>query len=124
MDGLKHFQEKYEIKVLDTNRRHQRYQPTYYRHDGLHEFRQEYMGSFDTEALYTIAIPESQLTTLVAMEDKLFKFRERRQHGDLAEVLLDKEREEIHLRKTVSAIGKAYDEYILLLRLAGSTEKF
>ncbi len=122
MNNLKYFAEKYEITVLDNNRRHQRYQPTmFYPQD---EFAQNYMGSFDTEALYTITIPEGQLNTLVNMESRLMKFRDGKPYGDLAETLLDNEREEVQLRQSSPAIAKAYSEYVLLLHLSGMSSKF
>jgi hypothetical protein len=43
---------------------------------------------------------------------------------DMFETLMDKEREEAYYRSTNSAVQKAYEQYSMMLNLAGYQRKF
>jgi hypothetical protein len=78
----------------------------------------------NTERLYTIEIPESRLETLVEMEDSFFNPSQVYKYGkDLFDALLEKEREELTIRKRNPAVQKAYEQYRIMLGLSGYTPK-
>jgi hypothetical protein len=72
-----------------------------------------------TEKLLTVDIPESRLNTLVEMENRFMNFRNSDHSRDMFELLMDKEREEAHYRHTNAAVKKAYEQYSIMLNLAG-----
>jgi len=43
---------------------------------------------------------------------------------DMFQTLMDKEREEAHYRNTNQAVKKAYEQYSIMLNLAGYQKKF
>jgi len=59
------------------------------------------------------------------MEQRFFKWQRHSQgEVDMFEMLMDKEREEAHYRHTNTAVQKAYEQYSLMLNLAGYQKKF
>jgi hypothetical protein len=76
-----------------------------------------------TEKLLTVEIPESRLKTLVEMENRFMNFRNSDHSRDMFELLMDKEREEAHYRHTNAAVQKAYEQYSIMLNLAGYQRK-
>jgi hypothetical protein len=81
--------------------------------------------NFETEKVYTVEIPEGRLRTLVEMERKFFNYIDHRGKPiDMFQMLMDKEREEAHYRHTNSAVQKAYEQYSIMLNLAGYQKKF
>jgi hypothetical protein len=81
--------------------------------------------SFETEQVYTLEIPEGRLRALVEMEQRFFKWQ-RHSPGeiDMFQTLMDKEREEANFRHTNVAVQKAYEQYSIMLNLAGYQKKF
>jgi hypothetical protein len=58
------------------------------------------------------------------MEQRFFKWQRHNQgEVDMFQTLMDKEREEAHYRHTNSAVKKAYEQYSMLLNLAGYQRK-
>jgi hypothetical protein len=59
------------------------------------------------------------------MERRFFKWQRHSQGEiDMFQTLMDKEREEAHCRHTNQAVQKAYEQYSMLLNLAGYQKKF
>jgi hypothetical protein len=79
---------------------------------------------YETEKVYTVEIPEGRLRTLVEMERKFFNYVEHRGKPiDMFQTLMDKEREESYHRQTNQAVQKAYEQYSIMLNLAGYQRK-
>ena len=76
------------------------------------------------EKLYTISIPESRLRALVQMEERVSRYVEQPGGINLLSDLLDKEREESFYREQNEAIKTAYEQYSMLLHLAGYQRRF
>jgi len=59
------------------------------------------------------------------MERKFFNYvSHHHQPIDLFQTLMEKEREEAHYRNTNQAVQKAYEQYSIMLNLAGYQRKF
>lgn len=122
---LKKFCEDYDVKVLDDTQRHARYRPpTFFTEPTRADIIRNDIESFHSEKLYTVQIPESRLRTLIEMENRFYNHRNSDNARDMFEVLMDKEREEAHVRHTNAAVQKAYEQYSIMLNLAGYQRKF
>ena len=126
MDELNKFCENYEVRVLNDSKRRARYHPARFFTDPMRaDIIQKDTLNFETEKVYTVEIPEGRLRTLVEMERKFFNYVEHRGKPiDMFQTLMDKEREEAHYRYTNQAVKKAYEQYSMLLNLAGYQKKF
>ena len=125
-EEVKQFCENYEVRVLNDQKRRARYHPPRFftvaeRADIIRNDVVEY----ETEKVITLEIPESRLRTLIEMERRFFKWQ-RHSPGeiDMFQTLMDKEREEAHYRNTNPAVQKAYEQYSIMLNLAGYQRKF
>jgi hypothetical protein len=123
--GLEEFCKNYEVRVLNDQKRRARYHPAKFFTD---PFRADIVRNdvveYETEKVYTVEIPEGRLLTLVEMERKFFNYvAHHNQPIDLFQTLMDKEREESHLRQTSPAVQKAYEQYSIMLNLAGYQPK-
>jgi hypothetical protein len=79
---------------------------------------------YETEKVFTMEIPEGRLRSLVEMEQRFFKWqRHSKGEVDMFQTLMDKEREEAHYRFTNEAVKKAYEQYSIVLNLAGYQRK-
>jgi hypothetical protein len=126
MDELNKFCENYEVRVLNNSKRRARYHPAKFFTD---PFRADIVRNdvveYETEKVYTVEIPEGRLRTLVEMERKFFNYvSHHNQPVDLFQTLMEKEREEAHYRHTNAAVQKAYEQYSIMLNLAGYQKKF
>jgi hypothetical protein len=125
-DELKDFCRNYEVNVLNDQKRRARYHPPKFFTDPARAdvFVREHLN-YETEQVYTVEIPEGRLRALIEMERRFFKWQRHSQGEiDMFETLMDKEREEAHYRHTNSAVQKAYEQYSMLLNLAGYQRKF
>lgn len=125
-DDLYIFCKNYEARILNDQKRRARYHPPRFftdpecadtiRHD---------IVEYETEKVYTIEIPEGRLRSLVEMEQRFYKWHK---HGsdqiDMFQTLMEKEREEAYHRQTNPAVQKAYEQYSIMLNLAGYQRKF
>jgi hypothetical protein len=79
---------------------------------------------YETEKVFTVQIPESRFRALVEMEQRFFG---RHNHGysdaDMFAMLMEKEREESWHRQSNTAVQKAYEQYSIMLNLAGYQRK-
>jgi hypothetical protein len=124
-DKLSEFCKNYDVKVVSDSGRYARYRPPVFFSDPTRaDIIRNDLQEFQTEKLYTVQIPESRLETLIEMEKRFYNHRNSEGMRDMFETLMDKEREESYLRNTNKAIQKAYEQYSMLLNLAGYRQKF
>jgi len=122
---LDQFCNNYEVRVLNDQKRRARYHPPRFFSDPERAdiIRNDFV-EYETERVFTVEIPEGRLRSLVEMESKFFKWqRHNRGEVDMFQTLMDKEREEAHYRHTNQAVQKAYEQYSMLLNLAGYQRK-
>ncbi len=126
MDELDKFCENYEVRVLNDSKRRARYHPARFFTDPMRaDIIQKDTVAYETEKVYTVEIPEGRLRTLVEMERRFFNYVEHHDKPiDMFQTLMDKEREEAHFRHTNQAVQKAYEQYSIMLNLAGYQKKF
>ena len=125
MDELNKFCENYEVRVLNDQKRRARYHPARFFTDPLRaDIIQKDTIEYETEKVYTVEIPEGRLRTLVEMERRFFNYVEHHDKPiDMFQTFMDKEREEAHYRHTNQAVQKAYEQYSIMLNLAGYQRK-
>jgi hypothetical protein len=123
---LNQFCENYEVRVLNDSKRRARYHPPRFFTDPTRaDLIRNDIVEYETEQVYTVEIPEGRLRALVEMEQRFFKWqRHSKGEVDMFETLMNKEREEAHYRHTNEAVKKAYEQYSLMLNLAGYQKKF
>ncbi len=124
-DELQQFCQNYEVKILNDQKRRARYHPPRYFTEPVRaDIVRHDVVEYETERVITMEIPESRLRTLMELERRFFKFQ---QHSkgqiDMFEVLMEKEREESFYRNSNEGIKKAYEQYSILLNLAGYQRK-
>jgi hypothetical protein len=126
MDELNKFCENYEVRVLNDSKRRARYHPAKFFTDPCRaDIIRHDIVEYETEQVYTVEIPEGRLRTLVEMERKFFNYVAHHDKPiDMFQMLMDKEREEAHFRHTNQAVQKAYEQYSIMLNLAGYQKKF
>lgn len=115
---------RHNINVLDTNKRFARYQPirNYFSNQSdYNEFSQTVVH--ETEALYTITVPESELKRISEFEDQVFNNMRQTGHFNMFQTLMEQKEEEARLRNQFPAVQKAYENYSLMLNLCKS-EKY
>jgi len=122
-EKLKKFCENYEVKIVNDQKRYARYRRPQFFTEPLNASIIQDSMDMQTEKLYTVDIPESRLGTLVEMENRFMNFRNSDHSRDMFELLMDKEREEAHYRFTNEAVQKAYEQYSIMLNLAGYQRK-
>ena len=123
---LDQFCNNYEIRVLNDQKRRARYHPPRFFTDPTRaDLIRNDIDQYETEQVYTLEIPEGRLRALVEMEQRFFKWQ-RHSPGeiDMFQTLMDKEREEAHFRHTNASVQKAYEQYSIMLNLAGYQKKF
>jgi len=122
-EKLKKFCENYEVRVLNDQKRFARYRAPQFFSEPLNASIIKDTMDMQTEKLLTVEIPESRLNTLVEMENRFMNFRNSDHSRDMFEILMDKEREEAHYRHNNAAVQKAYEQYSIMLNLAGYQRK-
>jgi hypothetical protein len=124
-DELKDFCRNYEVNVLNDQKRRARYHPPrFFTEPTRADIIRNDIVEYETEPVYTLEIPEGRLRTLVEMERRFYKWQRHSQgEVDMFETLMNKEREEAHYRHTNAAVQKAYEQYSIMLNLAGYQRK-
>lgn len=125
-DKVKKFCKNYEVSILNDQKRRARYYPPKFFSDPERaDIIRKDLVEWETEKVLTVEIPEGRFSALVEMEDRFFAHH---QHNygpiDFFQTLMDKEREEAYLRETNPAVKKAYEQYSLMLNLAGFQRKY
>jgi hypothetical protein len=123
---LNQFCENYEVRVLNDSKRRARYHPpSFFTDPSRADLIRNDIVKYEHEKVYTVEIPEGRLRTLVEMERKFFNYVAHHDKPiDMFQTLMDKEREEAHFRHTNQAVQKAYEQYSIMLNLAGYQKKF
>jgi len=122
---LEQFCNNYEVRVLNDSKRRARYYPPQFFTDPERADIVTRSMNYETEQVYTLEIPEGRLQALVELEQRFFKWQHHnRGEVDMFQTLMDKEREESHYRHTNPAVQKAYEQYSIMLNLAGYQRKF
>jgi hypothetical protein len=122
---LDQFCNNYEVRILNDQKRRARYHPPKFFTDPERAdiIRNDFV-EYETERVFTVEVPEGRFRSLVEMESKFFKWQQHsRGEVDMFQTLMDKEREEAHYRHTNQAVQKAYEQYSMLLNLAGYQRK-
>lgn len=122
---LDQFCNNYEVRILNDQKRRARYHPPKFFTDPERAdiIRNDFV-EYETERVFTVEVPEGRFRSLVEMESKFFKWHRHSQgEVDMFQMLMDKEREEAHYRHTNQAVQKAYEQYSMLLNLAGYQRK-
>ena len=124
-DELKDFCRNYEVNVLNDQKRRARYHPPrFFTEPSRADVIRNDIVEFETEQVITLEIPEGRLRTLIEMERRFFKLQRHSQGEiDMFQILMDKEREEANIRHTNTAVQKAYEQYSIMLNLAGYQRK-
>ena len=124
-EEFKQFCENYEVRVLNDQKRRARYHPPrFFADPSRADIIRNDVVEFEHEKVYTIEIPEGRLRTLIEMEKRFYKWqRHSKEEVDMFETLMNKEREESYLRQTNEAVRKAYEQYSMMLNLAGYQRK-
>jgi hypothetical protein len=122
---LSDFCRNYEVNVLNDQKRRARYHPpSFFTDPNRADIIRNDIVTFETEKVYTLEIPEGRLRALVEMEQRFFKLQRHSQGEiDMFQILMDKEREEANIRHTNAAVQKSYEQYSLMLNLAGYQRK-
>jgi hypothetical protein len=123
---LKNFCENYEISVLNDTKRRARYNPPRFFTDPERaDIIRKDIVEYEHERVYTVEIPEGRLRALVELERRFWRWQEHsRGEVDMFQTLMDKEREEAYYRNSNEAVQKAYEQYSIMLNLAGYQRKF
>ena len=124
-EKIDQFCKNYEVQIVDDQKRRARYHPPRYFTDPLRaDVVSKDTIEYETEKVYTVQIPESRFRALVEME---YRFFGRHNHGysdaDMFAMLMEKEREESWHRQSNTAVQKAYEQYSIMLNLAGYQRK-
>lgn len=124
-DELKDFCRNYEVNVLNDQKRRARYHPPrFFTEPSRADIIRNDIVEYETEQVITLEIPEGRLRTLIEMERRFFKWQRHSQGEiDMFETLMNKEREEANIRHTNAAVQKAYEQYSIMLNLAGYQRK-
>ena len=111
--------------MLNDSKRRARYHPPQFFTDPKRADIITRNMTYETECVYTVEIPEGRLRALIEMEQRFFKWqRHNRGEVDMFQTLMDKEREEAYYRSASPAVQKAYEQYSIMLNLAGYQRKF
>ena len=123
---LKKFCENYEVTILNDQKVRAKYRPPVFFADPARaDLIRNDIVEFEKEKVITMEIPEGRLKALMELEKRFFKYHHHsRGEVDMFETLMNKEREESFYRQTNEAVKKAYEQYSLMLNLAGYQRKF
>ncbi len=125
-DEVKNFCENYEVRILNDQKRRARYHPPRFFTDPERaDLIRNDIVEFEHEKVITMEIPEGRLRSLIEMERRFYNWqRHTKTEVDMFETLMNKEREEAYYRNTNPAVQKAYEQYSIMLNLAGYQRKF
>ena len=119
-DKIKEFLSRWRMNIVDSNRRTHCYPKhiTYYRYNDL-----DYPPiSYETEILHTIQIPESDLEELVNFYERVEESIKYTGSMDVFNHYIEREKADKAFREKYPAVKNAYDQYMMLYKLAKSGE--
>ena len=119
----KEFLYRYDMNIVDSNRRYHRYPPMRVR--GLDKYGKDpysYDIPYETEILHTIQIPESSLERLMEFYERVEESMKYTGNIDVFNHYIQRQKDEKSFREKHPAVQKAYDQYQMLYKLAMSGE--
>ena len=123
--SLEEFNKRHSVRVLDNSKRAHRHTRTNVQmfkfDDDYNKFINDHL-TFETEVLLTVEIAESELERIAKFEDQVFNNLSKTGHYNLFETLMEQKEQEQRLKDQYPAVKKAYEQYSLLLKMAGSGE--
>ncbi len=125
-EELKDFCKNYEVNVLNDSKRRARYHPPkFFTDPDRADIIRNDVVEYETERVFTLEIPEGRFRALVELEKRFFRMqRHSKSEVDMFQILMEKEREESFYRNTNPSVQKAYEQYSIMLNLAGYQRKF
>lgn len=120
MDQISEFCKNHSISIVSTNKRSLKMNQLHLQHF-INEKDYNVVSeklNFDTERLYTVEIPESDLEKLAMFESQIFNNMKRHGHYNLFVAMIQQKELEQEYRKKYQAVAKAYEHYSLLLKMA------
>lgn len=125
MNKLNDFLSRHHIKVVDTQKTWCRFQQKYnsfaYPEDASLLADAEEFIRRETEPLFTIQIPESQLKQIQEFEDQVFNNMKEHGHFNMFTAIMDQRAEEKRLREIFPGVKKAFEKYSMVLNLCRKT---
>ena len=122
-EQAKKFLYRYDMQIVDGNRRQQKYVMPKFSILDKYDFDQISQPMYyETETLFTIQIPESRLESLVDFHNRVEESIKYTGSMDMFNHMLQKQREEKEFREKHPAVQKAYEQYQLMYKLASSGE--
>jgi len=118
----KEFLYRYDMNIVDSNRRYQRYVPSYFGALDKYSHQQYHNIPYETETLHTIQIPESSLDRLIEFYERVEESMKYTGSMDVFNHYIQRRNDEKSFREKHSAVQKAYDQYQMLYKLAMSGE--
>ena len=115
---FKNFLEKYQMKIVDANRRVRYFKPLSYRDYDSSLTSTPWEITYETEALFTIQVPESKLESLIELYDRVEESIRYRGNIDVFDHLMEKDRKEREFREKHPAVKNAYEQYQTMCILA------
>ena len=119
---MNEFCKKHNIKVVDTNKRHSTSRPLnpqYFQNPDDYNAVSDFQVVHDTEPLYTIEIPLSELNRIKEFEEQVFNNMKHHgaHHYQMFEIMMEQKHKEKRLRDKYPAVKKAYEQYSLMLKM-------
>jgi len=124
-NNIKTFCNRHQIKLLDTNKRASRVTKinvNNYFQDSTNYNRVNQEIFHDTETLYTLEISESELNRIADFEEQVFNHMKSHGHYGMFETMMEQKEREKFLARKYPAVQKVFEQYSLILKLAGSGE--
>lgn len=119
------FTKRHSVRVIDNTKRahkHTRSNVQLFQFaDDYNKFISDHL-TFETEVLLTVEIAESELERIATFEEQVFNNLSNTGHYNLFETLMEQKEQEQRLRDQFPAVKKAYEQYSLMLKMAGSGE--
>jgi hypothetical protein len=124
---MNEFCRKHNIRVVDTNKRYataRPLSPRYFQNPSDYNEINDFHVVHETEPLYTVEIPLSELERIKDFEDQVFNNIKNHgpYHYQMFEIMMEQKHKEKRLREKYPAVKKAYEHYSLILKLAESGE--
>ncbi len=123
-DPVKKFCYHHNIKIIDRNKKFYRYglpvSSYFMDQKDYNVVYQELINQ--TEALFTVEIPESELKRIAEFESQVFNHMKENGHYDMFHSIMEQKEQEKIFRDRYPAVKKAYEQYSLMLKLAQSGE--
>lgn len=117
-EDLKKWIDDHNIKIVNASKRVVKHKKAdYFKISNDYNIVNENFN-YETEALITLEIPESDLKSIAEFEHQVFNNMRQKGHYNIFKTMLEQKEEEKELRQKNEAVQKAYEHYSLLLHLA------